>query len=267
MSSPPVKAPYYVEVPAKTKETATVIFMHGSGGGWEDMEYIAKTVQKETGMDHIRWICPKAPVINFGPTSLPAWFNVTNRDLTKDHDEEGIMHSIASIEALLDQELARNVNEEHRIVLGGLSQGGAMSLLTGLTSKKKLAGLIVLSGRLPIQEKFKTMASEHAKSIPILWCHGTADDLVKYSLGVQCTDFLHQEIGFRLYRDCPEDYYDGITWKSYGGLGHWFNEEELMAMAAWLRVVLPQSGSPPSDDPELGKSLNDTEENLNTLDG
>ena len=44
-----------------------------------------------------------------------------------------------------------------RIVLGGFSQGGAMSLLTGLTSERKLAGLAVLSGFLPLHHKFKAV--------------------------------------------------------------------------------------------------------------
>ena len=44
-----------------------------------------------------------------------------------------------------------------RIVLGGFSQGACMSLLTGLTGEKKLAGVAVLSGWLPLKDKFKSV--------------------------------------------------------------------------------------------------------------
>lgn len=53
-----------------------------------------------------------------------------------------------------------------RIVLGGFSQGGAMSLFTGLTTERKLAGLVGLSSYLPLREKLK-MASFHMTPI---WC-------------------------------------------------------------------------------------------------
>ena len=44
-----------------------------------------------------------------------------------------------------------------RVVLGGFSQGGTMSLISGLTRERKLAGLAVLSGWLPLRSKFKSV--------------------------------------------------------------------------------------------------------------
>lgn len=43
-----------------------------------------------------------------------------------------------------------------RMVLAGFSQGSVMTLLTGLTAKERLAGLIVMSGFMPLRS---TMAS------------------------------------------------------------------------------------------------------------
>jgi len=43
-----------------------------------------------------------------------------------------------------------------RMVLSGFSQGSVMTLLTGLTAKERLAGLIVMSGFMPLRS---TMAS------------------------------------------------------------------------------------------------------------
>ena len=71
-------------------------------------------------------------------------------------DEDGMLKSSSQINALIDEEISRGTPSD-RIVLGGFSQGGALTLLTGLTSEKKLAGLVVLSGWLPIGEKVKTV--------------------------------------------------------------------------------------------------------------
>lgn len=55
---------------------------------------------------------------------------------------------------LIAQEITDGVSA-NRIVIGGFSQGGAMTLATGLTTQNKLAGLTVLSGWFPIREKIK----------------------------------------------------------------------------------------------------------------
>ena len=49
--------------------------------------------------------------------------------------------------------------DANRIILGGFSQGGTMSLMSGLTSARKLAGLAVLSGWLPLRNKFKSVCT------------------------------------------------------------------------------------------------------------
>lgn len=68
--------------------------------------------------------------------------------------EEGMMESIASIDQLITEEVDSGIDPS-RIVLAGFTQGGAMSLLTGLTTQKKLAGLAIMSGRLPISHRLK----------------------------------------------------------------------------------------------------------------
>ena len=55
---------------------------------------------------------------------------------------------------LIKQEIDNGIPSD-RIVVGGFSQGGTMALVVGLTTPRKLAGLAVLSGRLPIRSKIK----------------------------------------------------------------------------------------------------------------
>ena len=59
-----------------------------------------------------------------------------------------MLESAQSLTQLIAAEVELGI-PENRIVLGGFSQGAAMTLLTGLTFKGRLAALFVLSGRLP----------------------------------------------------------------------------------------------------------------------
>ena len=78
-------------------------------------------------------------------------------------DEKGMLESSRLINQLISAEVELGINS-NRIVLGGFSQGGAMSLLAGLTSERKLAGLAILSSWLPLQKKFKNVGVMQQKN-------------------------------------------------------------------------------------------------------
>jgi len=65
--------------------------------------------------------------------------------------------------------------------LGGFSQGGAISLFTGITCPNKLAGIFGLSSYLLLHNKIKDYVTEEStnKDTPIFMGHGDADPLVK----------------------------------------------------------------------------------------
>lgn len=81
-------------------------------------------------------------------------FDVFNFEFKGPEDESGILQSRDEVNKLIEQEIKDGV-PPNRIVVGGFSQGATMTLVVGLTTKHKLAGLTVLSGRLPIREKIK----------------------------------------------------------------------------------------------------------------
>lgn len=67
-----------------------------------------------------------------------------------------MLETVSSLNALIGEEIDEGI-PANRIVLGGFSQGGAMSLLTGLTSERKLGGVVCLSGWLPLRHKIKAV--------------------------------------------------------------------------------------------------------------
>lgn len=84
-------------------------------------------------------------------------------NLSKEQDEKGMLESARRINELITKEIDDGL-ESTRIVLGGFSQGAAMTLLTGLTTERKLGGLAVLSGYLPLADKMKAVSLEWKKS-------------------------------------------------------------------------------------------------------
>ena len=79
-------------------------------------------------------------------------------DLDDRTDVDGMLESAQSLTQLIAAEVELGI-PENRIVLGGFSQGAAMTLLTGLTFKGRLAALFVLSGRLPAPDTVRKVNS------------------------------------------------------------------------------------------------------------
>ncbi|RHY30101.1 hypothetical protein DYB32_004611 [Aphanomyces invadans] len=126
--------------------------MHGLGDtahGWADS--ILHIAQR---LPHLKCVLPTAPTqpvtLNMG-MAMPSWYDI--RSLTDREGDpcSGIDASRERIENIIQAEIDGGISPS-RIVLGGFSQGGAMSLYTGYQLDKALGGILVLSGYLPNQE-------------------------------------------------------------------------------------------------------------------
>ncbi|RXW25428.1 hypothetical protein EST38_g458 [Candolleomyces aberdarensis] len=175
---------------------------------------------------------------------MPSWFNIISFGFTDNEDEAGMLDAARSINQLITTEVDEGL-DSRRIVLGGFSQGGTMSLLTGLTGERKLGGLVVLSGWIPLRHKFKAMASPHATSTPIFWGHGTIDPLVKPEMSTKSEEFVTKEVGVPVQTD-KSGIPKGLDYRLYDGLGHSTNMQELEDTKAWLIRALPAVDTPAS---------------------
>ena len=126
-----------------------------SGAGWLP---VAEMIKHQ--LPHVKWVLPNAPhrniTANFG-LSMPGWFDLYSFDWKGKEDRDGMLASARAIDKHIQDEIDAGIPAE-RIVLGGFSQGGCLSLLTGLTDRgqgsKKLGGVVVLSGWLPLRDEF-----------------------------------------------------------------------------------------------------------------
>jgi lysophospholipase-1 len=94
---------------------------------------------------------PNRPLTIKQGMPVPSWFDILSFDITSKQDEPGMLQSVSAIHALIASELeSGNLESSERVVLGGFSQGGTISLLAGLNSERKLGGIFVMSGRLAL---------------------------------------------------------------------------------------------------------------------
>ncbi|KAL1672889.1 Phospholipase/carboxylesterase/thioesterase [Schizophyllum commune] len=236
-----VKPISWSTVDAASKHTATFIFLHGLGDYGFRWTYIAKSFVNQPSLSHVKWVLPNAPTRHItanGGAAMPVSvaFDIKNFGVPiGPEDEEGMLHSRQEIQGLIDAEIQDGIDPS-RIVLGGLSQGGAMTWVTGLTSPVKLAGLVLLSSRLPMPHKVKELAAPYVKELPIFAAHGNADDLVHIDRCYSSLNFLNTELGIG---KASATGLPGVDLHVYEGLGHTTIPKEFEDLKGWLEKVVP----------------------------
>lgn len=128
------------------------MFLHGLGDtchGWDDfVQYIRPR------FPNTRFILPTAPhqpvTLNMG-MMMPSWYDIKGSGDRDKETCEGIDDSKKIVDDILASEFAKGIAPGSTVV-GGFSQGGALSLWTGLQradTDAPLAGVLCMSGYLP----------------------------------------------------------------------------------------------------------------------
>lgn len=179
---------------SKPENSAVFIFCHGLADSAAAIENIADQFQQGGKLPYMSWVLPNAPKNSttldaawFTPHGLPS-HEPSRPELVPEEDEAGMLKSSMYLESLIDAAVA-NGTPVNRIVLGGFSQGCAISLLTYMRSSKysgKLAGVVGLLGWLPLVDgkkrlqELRTEAGLQEKDlkVPMFLARGTKDEFV-----------------------------------------------------------------------------------------
>jgi phospholipase/carboxylesterase len=205
--------------------SAALILLHGLGADGHDFAGLVPELDL-SGCPGIRFVFPHAPSIPVtvnGGYSMPAWYDITGTNLISGQDAAGIQNSERAILALIAREIERGIPSE-RIVLAGFSQGAAMALHTGLRLPFSLAGIMALSGYLPLAERLPRERAFANALTPIFLAHGTQDTVVVPQRGEDTRNAL-TALGYP------------VQWHSYPA-GHTLTGEEVLDMGAFLRQLL-----------------------------
>jgi len=214
-----------VEIESAPQPTAAVIWLHGLGADGHDFASLVPELDL-SGCPPIRFVFPHAPsmpVTVNGGYVMPAWYDILGPNLISQQDAAGIQSSGRAIVALIAQEVARGIPAE-RIVLAGFSQGCAMALHTGLRLPQRLAGIMALSGYLPLADRLAAERHPANAQTPVFMAHGTQDPVVVIARGEASRDAL-AALG------------QPVAWHSYP-MPHSLHPQEIADISAFLAQVL-----------------------------
>ena len=208
---------------------ATIVVLHGLGADGTDFIPVAQELDL-SALGPVRFVFPNAPVrpvtLN-GGYEMRAWYDLyppsASPDVPRREDEPGLRGACQQVQALLDREVARGVPAS-RTVLMGFSQGCAMTLMAGLRSPQRLAGLVAWSGYLPLAATTAAERSEVNRDVPIFMAHGRYDGVVVPARGAAARDTL-LALGY------------AVDWADYP-MEHSVCAEQIADLNEWLVALL-----------------------------
>ncbi|MCG8377931.1 MAG: alpha/beta hydrolase [Proteobacteria bacterium] len=204
---------------------ASVIWLHGLGADGHDFEPIVPELELDDSLG-IRFIFPNAPIrpvtIN-GGMAMRAWYDVRSPNLRELEDKEAIIESSNLINRYIQSEIEDGI-AANKILLAGFSQGGAISLHTGLRYPEQLAGLIALSAYLPLPNMLASEATDNNRDTPVFMAHGLYDPVIPIEQGRASYETLKQE-GYL------------VNWNEYT-MQHAVCLEEINAISTYIRKQL-----------------------------
>ena len=218
-----------IEIESAPNPTAAVIWLHGLGADGNDFAALVPELTL-SACPPIRFVFPHAPSIPVTLNSgyvMPAWYDIAGADLVSRQDAAGIQKSAHAISLLIEQEISRGIPARN-IVLAGFSQGCAMALHTGLRFPQRLAGIMALSGYLPLADTFAAERATANADTPVFMAHGSMDPVVIPARGEASRDLLGQ-LGYP------------VQWHSYP-MQHSVHPREVADISAFLARVLNQGG-------------------------
>lgn len=151
-----------------------LVLLHGWGANYQDLAPLAATFQ----LFNYQFLFPNAPFPHPQVPNGRAWYSLETSKYDGIKESRLLLH-----DWLCSLPESTGVSLEKTIV-GGFSQGGAMSLDVGL--KLPVAGICSLSGFLQSEP-----VKEHNSWPPVLICHGKLDGVVPIQLAQQAQQKLN----------------------------------------------------------------------------
>lgn len=215
------------------KADSLVVFLHGLGdtpAGWASQ---LKAFGRRLKTTHFLLPCaPEAPCSCNGGMKMTSWMDLLEIPIKPSSPDNGKQQeeNIKRLHDKIDATIKELGIQPKRVILGGFSQGAALSLAAAIRYKTSLGGCVVLSGwALPRQElpaKLKDGACKAScRETRFLVGHGTADGVVLPGCGRQVAAMLDTA-------GCD------VTANYYPGMGHSSCEDEMEAVADFIAKCL-----------------------------
>lgn len=170
---------------------------------------------------------PSIPITVNAGMRMPGWFDIYEfNNANAKQDEDGFYKSCEYLKSLITEQHEKHQIPFDQIVIGGFSQGAAVSMATLAMLDQKIGGLVALSGFLPAADSLKQKVQSANFSTPVFQGHGDLDPLIQLPYGEKTAEFF-KGLGF-------------TNWKFnvYEGVPHSADNAELLDVVKFLAKVL-----------------------------
>ncbi|KFY01563.1 hypothetical protein V490_00852 [Pseudogymnoascus sp. VKM F-3557] len=269
----------YIVYPTST-HTHTVILLHGLGNNGEKFgsELLSTGISSKgltftAAFPGAKFIFPNARKRRssaFRRAVINQWFDIASVEdpsHRRDTQVQGLAESAEHVRSIIAREL-KTISKEN-IVLGGLSQGCAMSLAILLSLEFPLGGYFGMSGWLPFRDDIEDVVAPVGKEDdpfaadetdgealePQLMALSLVRDILSVDAVTPSTErtslttpvlLCHGEddekVKCRLGQEAAQSLSSlgmDVTWKCYSGLGHWYKiPDEMDDIFEFLEAIL-----------------------------
>ena len=219
MSDTSISLTHLVQTPAASsaERPPMLILLHGVGSNEEDLMGLAPYLDPRFFVVSVR-----AP-ITLGAGAY-GWYALQFTADGMVHNPEEAERGRKAAERSIDELVAAYDVDPERVYLLGFSQGAIMSLGIVLKNPGKVAGAVIMSGRLLPELAGEPVEAAPLEGFPILVVHGINDGVLSIAMGRQIRDYLAKLPVALTYHEYP--------------IGHQVNQQSLDDIAAWLKAQL-----------------------------
>lgn len=205
------------ELPDGQSPTLAVVFCHGFGAPGTDLVPLGpELLELEPSLsESVRFIFPEAPLSleEYGYAEGRAWWPIDMLRLQmaietgrirelRGETPPGLAQAADLLRGLVEDVCRTTGLPLSRLVLGGFSQGAMLATEVTLRLPELPAALVILSGTLLCEEKWRELAAKRGKLI-VFQSHGTTDPLLPFENAVCLRDLLTEsgcEVEFLAFR-------------------------------------------------------------------
>ncbi|XTI73121.1 alpha/beta hydrolase [Acidithiobacillus sp. AC3] len=218
-SSPPLDwAPGSWQRLGTQRHAPVLLLLHGLGASQEDMQAVAELLDPQRRYHLLTLNAPRQAVTLNRGYVMPAWYDLLGFGPNSVEDDAGMQVIAQSLHDALAPML-----RGRELLLGGFSQGAALSLYLHLHAGFAARAVLVFSGYLPLRQNTPPAFGNAA---PIFWGHGTRDEVLPLEYAQWGEEILQRQGYAVTRRDFP--------------MGHSIVPEEIAAAREFLAASAVQ---------------------------
>lgn len=216
MTTPALSLAYEAVPPPGPGPHPLLLILHGRGANEHDLLPLA------SGLDpRFLVVSPRAPLARWGGYH---WYDLIEMGTP---EPATYTQGLQALRRFVGELLAAYPVAADQLYLLGFSQGAMMSGSLLMTQPETIAGAVLLSGYLPLEQDL-AVQKERLAGKPVFIGHGTADNVLPIHHGREARDFFQAAGADLSYHEYP--------------MGHQISTRERQDVADWLSGRVGETG-------------------------